>query len=511
MLTAKSFHQLQARTNMSAGAAQEEVLPMTEYLAVCRKFIDANLPPEYYSASFGNAQAREDFMHNLVMQFVETHEVRVEGYLNPDGTRKVDELTMDLFDQVQGLGILKLAFDDPEIDEIQINDYKTIFVTRKGVLEPYVDGTGRPLMFNDNDEIISLLNRIVNDNTGTAPTINPGNPIFNAKTAKEQYRINAVHPVANTANPNSDVKQVTSVVIRKFKEVKLTLGDLIKYGTITDKMGYFISLLGKAEVKIFCVGPTGSGKTTLLNIVVNVIPANKRIILVQNPTEITIFDQGMDGRNRRNAVHWEVYEGDGGKDTGNKANMPNLISNTLRATPEVIVVGESRAPKEFEQLQRASMTGHRVLSTFHAEDELDAVDRFASELSSASGASLSEAKISACRTMNIVITQYRFGNGDRRIMSISEILGYKDGEPIVNRIFEYHLTGETEKQENGLVRTLGEFRFCNGISESLEQCFYKAGVSKQEILAFIPKERGGTFNNNPFFTLEEKETIQMPT
>ena len=61
------------------------------------------------------------------------------------------------------------------------------------------------------------------------------------------------------------------------------------------------------------------------------------------------------------------------------------------------------------------------------------------------------------------------------------------------------------------MRTLGEFSFCNGISESLEQCFYKAGVSKQEILAFIPKERGGTFNNNPFFTPEEKETIQMPT
>lgn len=503
MLDAKNFHALQARANMEAGTAQEEVMPFIEYLGACRQYIENNLPKDYYSPTFGGTQEREDFMNGLISSFIDETPVRVQGYINKDNTIDIDNLARDLSDQVQGLGILKLAFEDPEIDEIQINDYKTIFVTRKGVLEPYCDKSGRPLMFNDNSEIISLLNRIVNDGTGTAPTINPGNPIFNAKTAKEQYRINAVHPVANTSNPNSEVKEVTSVVIRKFKEVKLELNDLIKYGTVTDKMGAFLLLLGKAEVKVFCVGPTGSGKTTLLNIIVNVLPFDKRVILVQNPTEITIFDYEIDGRNKRNVVHWEVYD-DGTKDGGdNKATMPNLISNTLRATPEVIIVGESRAPREFEQLQRASMTGHRVLSTFHAEDDIDAIDRFASELSSATGASLSEAKVSACRTMNIVITQYRFANGDRRIMSISEILGYKDGAPVINKLFEYKLTGETDiDPRNGLPRPLGEFRFCNPISESLEQCFYKAGVAKSELRPFL--KEGFDEDSRPFFNAPTK-------
>lgn len=504
MMDAKNLHMLQSRANMASGNAREEEMPMDEYLGICRKYIEARLPKEYYTDAFGGAQEREDYMRNLITEFISGAPTRVKGYVNRDNTINTNQLASDLSDLVQGLGILKLAFDDPEIDEIQINDYKTIFVTRKGVLEPYIDNTGRPLMFSCNDDIIALLNRIVNDGSGTAPTINPGNPIFNAKTAKEQYRINAVHPVANTANPNSEVKEVTSVVIRKFKEVKLQLEDLIKYGTVTDKMGDFIRMLGKAEIKIFCVGPTGSGKTTLLNIVVNVIPPERRIILVQNPTEITIFDLDVNGRNKRNAVHWEVYEDGSTEDKGNKANMPNLISNTLRATPEVIIVGESRAPQEFQQLQRAAMTGHRVLSTFHAEDDMDAIDRFASELSSAQGSSLTEAKMAACRTMNVVITQYRFANGDRRIMSISEILGYKDGAPVINQIFRYRLTGEVEIDErNGLKRPKGVFEFVNPISEQLEQGFYKAGISRDELLPFL--KEGWNADNSPYYSTPRRE------
>ena len=505
MLTAKSFRALQARTHIDTDFLVGESVTPLEYFTSCQEYVQNKLPNNYYKPDFGDQQYRAEYMDRLISEFISERPVPVEGYVSDEGLLDRDRLAQDLSDRMQGLGILKLAFEDPEIDEIQINDYKTIFVVRKGVTEPYMDKMGRPLMFNNNEEIISLLNRITNDNTGNAPTFNPGNPIFNAKTAKEQYRINAVHPVANTPNPYSDIKEVTSVVIRKFKEVKLQLADLVKYGTVTDKMGLFISLSGRAEVKIFCVGPTGSGKTTLLNIVANVIPHEKRIILVQNPTEITIFENGTDGRNHRNVVHWEVFE-KSSADKDSAATMPNLISNTLRATPEVIIVGESRAPQEFAQLQRASMTGHRILSTFHAEDEIDAVSRFASELQAGTGANLSEAKASACRTMNIVITQYRFSNGDRRIMSISEILGYDPdkGEPIVNKLFAYELTGEMIKQDNGLIKTVGEFKFLNPISERLEQAFYKAGVSKAQIRPFIPKERGGTFNKNPVLTEEEK-------
>ena len=182
--------------------------------------------------------------------------------------------------------------------------------------------------------------------------------------------------------------------------------------------------------------------------------------------------------------------------------MPNLISNTLRATPEVIIVGESRAPEEFEQLQRASMTGHRVLSTFHADDEYDAVNRFASELSAATGSSLSEAKASACRTMDVIITQYRFGNGERRIMSISETVGFKDGEPVFNNIFEYRLTGEIETDpRTGLKRPKGEFLYNNPISSKLEQNFYKAGISRDELLPFL--KEGYDKDNSPSYKKRE--------
>ena len=97
------------------------------------------------------------------------------------------------------------------------------------------------------------------------------------------------------------------------------------------------------------------------------------MILIQNPTEISFFEKDAYGRNTRNVVHWEVVQSaDDSKNTS--ATMANLISNSLRATPEVVLIGEAREPEEFQQIQRAMRTGHKTLGTFHAEDAKDAID-----------------------------------------------------------------------------------------------------------------------------------------
>jgi pilus assembly protein CpaF len=242
-----------------------------------------------------------------------------------------------------------------------------------------------------------------------------------------------------------------------------------------------LEILGTAELKLFCVGPTGSGKTTLLNIIANTIPHDKRIILVQNPTEISFMERDVNGRNIRNVVHWEVV---------NAVAMEALISNTLRATPEVILIGEAREGAEFFQIQRAMRTGHKVLGTFHAEDATDGVGRFATELSSIGGTSYMESVRLVADTIDIIISQFKFPDGRRRIMEISEIDGVDEkGDVRVNTLFEFKLSGETRTNEHGLTEVLGDFVQVGTMSERIQKMFFKAGINKSQIAEFLTKEQ----------------------
>lgn len=476
MLTVKDIYKLQSDYSVSDGTFKEAEISFEEYMAQCRIFLTSNLPEEYIKGGW-DADKKQSMLLTLASQFVDNHKVKVNGYVAPSGIVDSELLLSDVCDSVTGASILKEALEDPEVDEIQINDKDTIFVARRGVLVPYVDSKGRVMRFANNEEIHILLNKLIDDGTGNVPQFTEGNPILNAKTAKDQYRINAVHHVANTMDKPPNSYPITTVVIRKFKEVKLTVEDLINSQAITPKMGRLLMLLGRAELKLFCVGPTGSGKTTLLNIIAGTIPFDKRIILAQNPTEITFKERDEYGRNIRNVVHWEVVKA---------AQLDVLTTNTLRATPEVIIIGEARENSEFFQINRAMRTGHKVLGTFHAEDEVDAIGRFATEVSSVGGASYMESLRLVSDTIDIIISQFRFPDGRRRVMGISEIQGVdSEGNVKTNQLFEFVMSGETRINDYGLVEVLGEFKQVGTLSPRIQKTFFKAGISKETIEEFL--------------------------
>lgn len=476
MLTIRDVYKLQSEYSVADGSFKEAEISFEDYVTQCRTFITANLPEEYTKAGW-DADKKQQYLTNLVSQFVDIHKVKVKGYVSPEGIIDTELLLQDLIDTVTGVSILKEALEDPEVDEIQINDKNTLFVSRKGVLVPYVDSRGRVMQFFSNEEIHTVLNKLIDDGTGNVPQFTEGMPILNAKTAKHQYRVSAVHYVANTMDKPPNNFPITTAVIRKFKETKLTIDDLIENGAVTPKMGRLLKLFGRAELKLFCVGPTGSGKTTLLNIIANEIPLNKRILLVQNPTEISFMDRDEYGRNKRNVVHWEVVD---------SVAMDQLISNTLRFTPEIIIVGEAREKEEFFQIQRAMRTGHIVLGTFHAEDARDGVGRFATELSSLGGTSYMESLKLVADTIDIIISQFRFPDGRRRVMEISEVLGVDEkGDVKINTLFEFQLNGETRTNEYGLTEVLGEFKQVGTLSQRTVKTFYKAGIDKDTIAEFL--------------------------
>jgi len=486
MLSLKDIYKLQSDYGVADGSFKDSEVSFEDYMAQCRVFLAKNLPEDYTKGNW-DTEKKLSTLVDLTSIFVDKHRVNVKGYITPEGILDTDLLLSDLCDMVSGEAIIKEALADNEIDEIQINDKNTLFVIRKGIPEYYVDSKGRVMQFATNDEIHTLLNKLIDDGTGNVPQFTDGMPLLNAKTAKHQYRINAVHHVANTMDKPPNNFPISTAVIRKFKQSHLTINDLVNGGACTEQMGRLLMLLGRAELKLFCVGPTGSGKTTLLRIIASTVPLNKRMILIQNPTEISFFERDEYGRNIRNVVHWEVVQSaDGSQNTS--ATMENLISNSLRATPEVILIGEAREPGEFKQIQRAMRTGHKVLGTFHAEDALDALERFADEISEDGDYMASLRKVA--NSIDIIISQFKFENGERKIMEIAEIEGVDErGEPKIRTLFKFNFSGKMEEDDNGKVRVLGEFKQEGYMSEKLKNSLYKVGIPYERIAEFCKDEK----------------------
>ena len=474
MINLQGVYKIQAEYNVADGNFRNSEVSFEEYLSQCRVYLSSNLPEGYTKGNL-DAKAKQSVLETLASEFVDKHRIKVKGYTSKEGIVNAELLLTDVRDAITGVAVIREALDDPDVEEIQINDLKTVFIVRNGENIPFVDKNGRVMQFESNDDILILINKLIDDGTGNIPQFTDGRPLLNAKTAKHQYRVNAVHPVANTICKSPFNFPVTNITLRKFKEVHLTVNDLIVGRSVNEKMARFLRLLGRAEAKLFCVGPTGSGKTTLLRIIASEIPLNKRILLIQNPTEISFYERDEYGRLIRNVVHHEVFEGTG--DSKYAASMSNLISNALRETPSVIIPGEARDPEEFVQILRALKTGHRVLSTFHATDADDALDRFADETG--------KLPKDIAKHIDIVISQFKFDCGDRRVMEISEIAGIDNsGKPIINTLFEFQYTGEVEII-NGKKKMKGEFKQVGRISKRLEKIFYKSEITKSEIEEFI--------------------------
>lgn len=474
MITAKEIYRVQSENNVTKDTKREAKILFKDYVAQVRSYIHQNLPEDYSKGAW-SPEKKTQYLENMISDFVNQNSLSVDGYVNA-GVLDKTLLIQDVINDVTGEGILKEALEDPRVDEIQINDKNTIFVSKDGVLQRYEDVNGKPKQFTSNDEIHIVLNKLIDDNTGNIPQFTEGKPLLNAKTAKKQYRVNAVHYVANTRDkpPNND--PVTTIVIRKFKEVKLTLDDLIKSGAVSVKEAKLLSMIGAIEAKVFCVGPTGSGKTTLLNIICGSIPMDKRIIAIQNPTEISFMERDAYGRNTRNVCHWEVTP---------FCSLAELISNSLRATPDVLLIGESRDPEEFKEAQRAMQTGHKLLGTFHAEDAKDAIRRFGDEI--AGGGSKIDAMRQVANSIDIIISQYKFESGARRVMEVTEIMGVDEkGEILTNPLFEFEYEDKVRINPiTGKKETVGKHVQRNPISDKLLNKFMKSGFTRADLADFL--------------------------
>jgi len=339
------------------------------------------------------------------------------------------DLVQQVYSSIRGFGLLDSIISDDTITEVMINGPDNIFIEKSGKLRK-LDAS-----FESQRRLEDIIQRIV----GLAGReVNQANPICDTRLP-DGSRVNVVLPPISLCGP--------ILTIRKFSKNPMTIEKLIEYGSITREIADKLELLVRAKYNIFISGGTGSGKTTFLNALSNYIPKDERVITIEDSAELQIT--GVD-----NLVSLETRNANASG--AGEVSIRDLIKSSLRMRPERIVVGEVRGGEALDMLQ-AMNTGHDgSLSTGHANSTEDMLSRLETMvLQGASGLPLEAIRHQIGSAIDIIIHLSRLRDKSRKTMEITEVVGYKDGEILLNPlyVFQEDENSTLEKVSGGLVRT----------------------------------------------------------
>ena len=336
--------------------------------------------------------------------------------------------------EINGFGPITELLDDGNVTEIMVNGPNDIYIEIDGKI--IKDDT---ISFINNDHILRTIERMIQP---LGRTIDISNPMVDSHLP-DGSRINAIIPPLSLKGP--------ILTIRKFSNHLNSIEDLIRFGTLTPYMARFLEAAVLSKLNIIVCGGTGSGKTTILNVLSNFISEEERIITIEDAAELKLRQGHVISLETRNTNY----------DNGKEVTIRDLVRNSLRMRPDRIIVGEVRGKEAFDMLQ-AMNTGHDgSITTLHANSPMDALNRLETMVLMGE----MEIPVSAIReyiesAVDIVIQIERLSDGRRKITSISEVVGMKNGEIELQEIFAFRRKGLTS---NGEVN--GEFILYNYIPE----------------------------------------------
>lgn len=334
-------------------------------------------------------------------------------------------LKKELFDSLRRLDILQIFVEDDSVTEIMINGTEHIFIERGGRLQELDQGFDSPEKLQDViQQIVAGCNRVVNE----------ASPIVDARLA-DGSRVNVVmNPVAL----NGPI-----VTIRRFPARPVTMDWLVRNHSLSEQAALFLKNLVRAGYNIFISGGTGSGKTTFLNALSQFIPAEERVITIEDSAELQL--QGLP-----NLVRLETRNGnmEGCREIG----IRELIRSSLRMRPDRIIVGEVRGPEAVDMLQCLN-TGHDgSMSTGHANSGKDMLARLESMVLMGLELPLAAIRQQIASGIDVIVHLGRLRDRSRRVLEIAEILGLEGNEIRLNTLFEFEEAGEDDEG-----RIIGEF------------------------------------------------------
>lgn len=349
-----------------------------------------------------------------------------------------DALARQVLNEAVGLGPLEDLIEDQSVTEIMVNRYDEIYIERAGKLLRH------PLTFTGPRAVMGVIERIV---APIGRRIDESSPMVDARL-KDGSRVNAIIPPLALKGP--------CLTIRKFAKRKLTVSDLVAFGSLSPEMAEFLEVCVQARKNVIVSGGTGSGKTTLLNILSNFIPYNERIITIEDAAELKLHHEHLISLEARPAN----VEGRGA------IGIRDLVRNTLRMRPDRIVVGECRGAEALDMLQ-AMNTGHEgSLTTLHANTVRDALARLETMvLMAGMDLPLIAIREQIASAVDIIIQQNRFSCGSRIVTHIAEVTGMESGTIQLQELFRYHSEGHATPDR----KISGFFTGCNTIPSFYEE------------------------------------------
>jgi pilus assembly protein CpaF len=346
-------------------------------------------------------------------------------------------LRKDLADEALGLGPLEELLADPGISEVMVNGPAQIYVEREGRLSL------APVRFSSDQAVLAVIERIA---ARVGRRIDESSPMVDARLA-DGSRVCAIIAPLSLIGP--------CLTIRKFRNDRLSIGDLVRAGALNEEMRAFLELAVGARKNIVISGGTGSGKTTLLNALTESIPATERILTVEDAAELQIRQP-----------HWIRLECRPPNVEGKGAiGIRELVHASLRMRPDRIVVGECRGGEALDMLQ-AMNTGHDgSLTTLHANTPRDALARLET-LCLMGGIELPSRAIreQIASAIDLIVQQTRAPDGSRKITSITEVVGMEGEAFTLQEIFRY----DRGHRSSGFVPSFVEEAIAQGKAMPLE-------------------------------------------
>ena len=343
----------------------------------------------------------------LTEELITTHKLA----LNETERRQIIQVIQD---EMLGLGPIESLLSDPTVSDILVNGPFQVYAERHGKI------VHTDVQFDNDAHLLRVIDRIV---SRIGRRVDEMSPMVDARLP-DGSRVNAVIPPLALDGP--------LLSIRRFAVVPFSVQDLISMGTLTVGMAELIQGLVRARLNVLVSGGTGSGKTTLLNVMSASIPANERIITIEDAAELQL--------QQPHVVRMETrppnIEGKG------EISQRDLLRNSLRMRPDRIIMGEVRGGEVLDMLQ-AMNTGHDgSMTTIHANSPRDALTRLEHMLGMTGLKAESRAlRQQIAAALSVVIQVSRLSDGQRKITSLQEITGIEGDVISMQEIFRFEQTG----------------------------------------------------------------------
>ena len=336
-------------------------------------------------------------------------------------------LCREIYYAIRKYDVLQELLEDETVTEIMVNGPDHIFIEKEGRLQQWQTA------FESEDKLLDVIQQIV---AKANRVVNESSPIVDARLFGSR-----VHVVLPPVALNGPI-----LTIRRFGKTPLLIPELLRLGSVSQEICTFLEKLVIAGYNIFISGGTGSGKTTFLNALSSFIPRTERIITIEDSAELQI--QGNDNLVRLETRNANV---EGCK----PVTIRDLICASLRMRPDRIIVGEVRGAEAIDMLQ-ALNTGHDgSLSTGHANSAADMIARLETMVLMGMELPLAAIRRQIAGGVDLIVHLGRLRDKSRRVLSVSEVVGYEQGEVLLSVIYEFQETGERNGKVQGIWKKTG--------------------------------------------------------